>query len=260
MLGISMESTMSLTDFALNLILGSLLGTLGGLFGIGGGLIAIPALGVLFGLDQQLAQGTALVMVVPNVLLALWRYHQRNRIVLRHALTLALSSFLCAMLGSGWAVTLDAERMRLAFVGFLLMLALYNLVRVFWRVTAGSNELRYPWPWLGLLGSGAGLLGGLFGVGGAVLATPVLTSVFGTTQVVAQGLSLALAAPSTGVTLATYAVHGQVNWGLAVPLALGGLLSISWGVKLAHALPERLLRTLFAGFLLLCAVLLGLKV
>jgi uncharacterized membrane protein YfcA len=113
---------------------------------------------------------------------------------------------------------------------------------------------------LGLLGSGAGLLGGLFGVGGAVLATPVLTSVFGTTQVVAQGLSLALAAPSTGVTLATYAVHGQVNWGLAVPLALGGLLSISWGVKLAHALPERLLRTLFAGFLLLCAVLLGLKV
>jgi uncharacterized protein len=255
-----MESVMSLIDFALNLILGALLGTLGGLFGIGGGLIAIPALGVLFGLDQQLAQGTALVMVVPNVLLALWRYHQRNRIDLRHALTLALSSFLCAVLGSGWAVTLDAERMRLAFVGFLLMLALYNLVRVFWRVTAGSTELRYPWPWLALLGSGAGLLGGLFGVGGAVLATPVLTSVFGTTQVVAQGLSLALAAPSTGVTLATYAVHGHVNWALAVPLALGGLLSISWGVKLAHALPERLLRTLFAGFLLLCAVLLGLKV
>lgn len=251
---------MSLTDFVLNLILGTLLGTLGGLFGIGGGLIAIPTLGVLFGLDQQLAQGTALVMVVPNVLLALWRYHQRNRIDLRHALALALSSFLCAVLGSGWAVTLDAERMRLAFVGFLVALALYNFSRLYFRPAAGSTELRYSWPWLALLGSGAGLLGGLFGVGGAVLATPVLTSVFGTTQVVAQGLSLALAAPSTGVTLATYAVHGHVDWALAVPLALGGLLSISWGVRLAHALPERLLRALFAGFLLLCAVLLGLKV
>lgn len=42
--------------------------------------------GLLFGLDQQLAQGTALVMVVPNVLLALWGYHQRNRIDWRHAL------------------------------------------------------------------------------------------------------------------------------------------------------------------------------
>ncbi|HCP55495.1 MAG TPA: hypothetical protein DIU04_12205, partial [Pseudomonas sp.] len=51
-------------DFVLNLLLGAALGSLGGLFGIGGGLIAIPAMGVLFGLDQQMAQGTALVMVV----------------------------------------------------------------------------------------------------------------------------------------------------------------------------------------------------
>ena len=64
-------------------------------------------LGVLFGLDQQLAQGTALVMVVPNVLLALWRYHQRNRIELRHALPLAACSFCSLGLGrSGrWAST-----------------------------------------------------------------------------------------------------------------------------------------------------------
>lgn len=251
---------MNLIDLALNLSLGVLLGSLGGLFGIGGGLIAIPALGLLFDLDQQLAQGTALVMVVPNVLLALWRYHQRNRIDPRHALTLALSSLLCATLGAGWAVTLDAERMRLAFVGFLVALALYNLARVYWRTAAGSNELRHPWPWLAALGSGAGVIGGLFGVGGAVLATPVLTSLFGTTQVMAQGLSLALAAPSTGVTLATYALHGHVDWALAVPLAVGGLLSIGWGVKFAHALPERLLRALFAGFLLLCAVALGFRV
>lgn len=251
---------MNLIDFLLNLLLGVSLGTLGGLFGIGGGLLAIPALGVLFGLDQQLAQGTALVMVVPNVLLALWRYHQRNRIDLRHALTLAASSFLCALLGARWAVTLDAERMRVAFVAFLVALACYNLSRVYWRTAAGSSELRQPWPWLALLGSGAGLLGGLLGVGGAVLATPVLTGLFGTTQVMAQGLSLALAAPSTGVTLATYALHGHVDWALALPLALGGLLSISWGVRFAHALPERLLRALFAGFLLLCALLLGLRV
>lgn len=251
---------MNLIDIVLNLILGAFLGTLGGLFGIGGGLIAIPALGVLFGLDQQLAQGTALVMVVPNVLLALWRYHQRNRIDVRHALTLGITSFAFALLGAGWAVTLDAERMRMAFVAFLVALALYNFSRVYFRPAAGSTELRHPWPWLGALGGFAGLLGGLFGVGGAVLATPVLTSVFGTTQVVAQGLSLALAAPSTGVTLATYALHDHVDWALAIPLAVGGLLSISWGVKFAHALPERLLRALFAGFLLVCAVLLGLKV
>lgn len=75
-------------EIVMFVLLGAAMGTLGGLFGIGGGLVAIPALGVLFGLDQQLAQGTALLMVLPNVLLALWRYNQRNRILLRNALML----------------------------------------------------------------------------------------------------------------------------------------------------------------------------
>ncbi|UVJ42733.1 sulfite exporter TauE/SafE family protein [Pseudomonas sp. LS1212] len=246
-------------ELVMYMALGAALGTVGGLFGIGGGLIAIPALGVLFGLDQQLAQGTALVMVVPNVLLALWRYHQRNRIEMRHAMPLALAAFAFAWLGSVWAVGLDARAMRQGFVLFLIALATYNLARMFMRKVEPSSEMRQPWPWLGVLGAGSGVLGGLFGVGGAVLATPVLTSVFGTTQVVAQGLSLALAAPSTAVTLVTYGVHQHVNWAMGIPLAVGGLLSISWGVKLAHALPEKVLRSLFCGFLVLCAVMLAFK-
>ena len=75
-------------DFAMYTALGLALGALGGLFGIGGGLIAIPVLGLWFGLDQQIAQGTALVMSVPNVFLALYRYNQRNKIDLRQALPL----------------------------------------------------------------------------------------------------------------------------------------------------------------------------
>ena len=244
-------------DMAMYVVLGIALGTVGGLFGIGGGLIAIPVLGVLFGLDQQIAQGTALVMVVPNVMLALWRYHQRNRIELRHAVPLSLCSFVFAWLGSIWAVGLDAHSMRLGFVGFLVALAVWNVARMFMKVAPASAELRYAWPWLGVLGSFAGTMGGLFGVGGAVVATPILTSVFGTTQVVAQGLSLALAAPSTLVTLVTYGVHHSVDWGVGLPLAVGGLLSISWGVKLAHALPEKVLRAMFCVFLVVCAVMLG---
>ncbi|MFY0731428.1 sulfite exporter TauE/SafE family protein [Pseudomonas sp. NFX15] len=242
------------------LIFGAALGTLGGLFGIGGGLIAIPLLGVLFGLDQQIAQGTALVMVVPNVMLALWRYHQRNRIELRHALPLAVMGFCFAWLGSIWALGIDAQTMRVGFVAFLVALSVYNLLRMFASSTPAVSQMNYSWPWLGVLGAASGAMGGLFGVGGAVVATPVLTSLFGTSQVVAQGLSLALALPSTGVTLVTYAVHQQVNWMIGVPLAVGGLMSISWGVKIAHALPERLLRGLFCGFLVLCAVMLAFKV
>ncbi|WP_338802616.1 sulfite exporter TauE/SafE family protein [Pseudomonas sp. RSB 5.4] len=247
-------------EFLLYLLFGAALGTLGGIFGIGGGLIAIPLLGVWFGLDQQIAQGTALVMVVPNVMLALWRYHQRNRIELRHALPLAVMGFCFAWIGSIWAVGIDAQTMRIGFVAFLVVLSAYNLLKMFGKKTAVTSEMRYSWPWLGVLGAASGTMGGLFGVGGAVVATPVLTSLFGTTQVVAQGLSLALALPSTGVTLVTYAVHHEVDWMIGLPLAIGGLASISWGVKIAHAMPERLLRGLFCGFLVLCAVMLAFKV
>ena len=247
-------------EFFMYLAFGAALGTLGGIFGIGGGLIAIPLLGVLFGLDQQIAQGTALVMVVPNVMLALWRYHQRNRIELHHALPLASMGFCFAWIGSIWAVGIDAQTMRIGFVAFLIALSAYNLMRMFLASAPASSQMNYGWPWLGVLGAASGTMGGLFGVGGAVVATPVLTSLFGTTQVVAQGLSLALALPSTGVTLVTYAVHHQVDWWVGVPLAIGGLMSISWGVKIAHAMPERLLRALFCGFLVLCAVMLAFKV
>jgi uncharacterized membrane protein YfcA len=66
-----------------------------------------------------------------------------------------------------------------------------------------------------------------------------------------------LAAPSTSVTLLTYGLHHSVDWQMGAALAVGGLLSISWGVKLAHALPERVLRMMFCGFLVVCAVLLA---
>ena len=51
---------------AFNIGLGAVLGVAGGLLGIGGGLIAIPILGFLYGMDQHMAQGTALVMIVPK--------------------------------------------------------------------------------------------------------------------------------------------------------------------------------------------------
>ena len=59
-------------DFIVNIMIGGLLGLFGGLLGIGGGLFAIPTLSLLYGMDQQLAQGTALAMVVPNIVLGIY--------------------------------------------------------------------------------------------------------------------------------------------------------------------------------------------
>ena len=101
-------------------------------------------------------------------------------------------------------------------------------------------------------------MSGLFGVGGAFIAPPVLTAWFGVRQVEAQGLALALVCPGTFVALGTYANAGQVDWGLGVPLAIGGIAAIPIGVAAAHRLPERRLRLAFCGMLALTAGLLAL--
>ena len=56
---------------------GAAIGFLGGLLGIGGGLIAIPALVLLFSMSQQSVQGTALIMVLPAITLTVRKYNQR---------------------------------------------------------------------------------------------------------------------------------------------------------------------------------------
>lgn len=241
---------------ALNLILGAALGVAGGLLGIGGGLIAIPVLGCLYGMDQHLAQGTALVMIVPNVLVGLYRYHQRHRIDLRSVATIAVFSTTSTWLAARLAGHISANGLHTAFALFLVTLAAY-----FGFLSKGAADTdsaphaaqakKMPRTALPLLGIASGGMSGIFTVGGGLVVVPALVSLFGVQQTRAQGMALALVVPSALVALSTYAQGGHVAWSVGLPLALGGILSVSWGVLLAHKFPAARLRILF------CLVLLG---
>ncbi|HEX3882218.1 MAG TPA: sulfite exporter TauE/SafE family protein [Stellaceae bacterium] len=237
--------------------LGAALGVAGGVFGFGGGAIAIPLLGLMFGFSQHMAQGTAVVMVVPNLLLSFWRYrlhgHLDMRIIGALAGGAALASYPAARLANG----LDGHALRLAFAAGIVLLA----VMIAWRALrpASAHPPRKPlrWGWTAVLGIIGGVCSGLFGTGGAMIAPPALTAYFGVRHATAQGMALALVIPGSTIALATYAAAGNVDWRVGIPLAIGGALSVSVGVALAHRLPERRLRLGFSGLLLLTAALLA---
>ena len=239
-------------------VLGAAIGVTGGVFGIGGGAVAIPVLGLLCGLDQQSAQGTALVMIVPNVLLSFWRYRQRGRVDLRIAAMLAAFALVSTYPAARWATGLDPRSLRLAFAGFLAVFALVIAHRALARPRA-APRLPVHWGWSALLGIAGGIVSGFFGVGGALIAPPVLTAWFGVRQAEAQGLSLALVAPGAIVAFIAYAEAGKVDWPIGVPLALGGVLLVSLGVALAYRLPERRMRLLFGCLLVATAALMALR-
>ena len=233
------------------LALGAALGFVGGLFGIGGGIIVIPLLVLGFGLDQAVAQGTALVMMVPNLLIGWWRYNQRHPVALKTALQIGVLACTTTWLVAHLATRLPSDLMRMVFALFLLLVALRMLRQTPANRTvkaAKPRDLRYM-PLVGVLG---GSSMGLLGVGGGLVATPVLTGWFGQRQTVAQSLSLALVAPSSIIALITYSSAHRVDWALGLPLAAGGLFTVSAGVALAHRLPERRMRVAFA-YMVLCA-------
>ena len=103
--------------------LGGMAGLLGGLFGVGGGFLVIPLLGFFYGMDQQTAQGTVLIMVVPNVVWAFSRYRRRFGVDLRMAATIAGSALIATYPTARLATGLDPHVLRLAFAVFLAAIA-----------------------------------------------------------------------------------------------------------------------------------------
>lgn len=231
------------------LSLGAALGFFGGLFGIGGGIIAIPLLVLGFGMNQALAQGTALVMMVPNLLVGWWRYQQRHPAPWRTALGVGVLAAGTTWATSHLATQLAPALLRQLFSVFLVSVALRMFADARRAATADTGGTADPRliPLVGVVG---GSSMGLLGVGGGLVATPLLTRFFGLRQTSAQSVALALVAPSSVIALATYAHAQRVDWTMGLPLAASGLFTVSAGVALAHRLPERTLRRAFAGMML----------
>ena len=234
-------------SIAIDLVLGVLLGAVGGLLGIGGGLIAIPMLAICYGMDQHMAQGTALVMITPNVLIGFVRYRQRNPIDLRSTAWLCAAAIATTALAAQWTVRVSGAQLRMGFALFLIVLASYFMWQLRTRDAAAATPV--PRRFLPLVGVLSGGMSGLFSVGGGLVAVPALVSLFGMTQTQAQGIALALVIPGSLVALFTSAHAGHVSWTVGIPLAVGGLVSVSWGVALAHRFSPARLRLTF------CAVL-----
>lgn len=239
---------------------GACLGWLGGVVGIGGGLLAVPLLSFVLGQNQQLAQGTALVMVLPNVILGLIRYAQRGGLKLRLAVPLSAAAFPANFVGAYEATHIQSATLRAGFVVFAMALAAISASRGLMKgVVPTSNAPERSCLWAPGIGIFAGLLNGLFGVGGGVFAVSFMSIVYRLSQVTAQGFGLALVVPAAAVGLSTYSLYGKVDWVVGGSLAIGGTLTVARGVQKAHLLPDRTLRFTFAGLALITALALFLR-
>lgn len=106
------------------------------------------------------------------------------------------------------------------------------------------------------IGIASGFLSALFGVGGGVVVVPALVLLLGYGPRVATGTSLAAIGITALAGTFSYSLFDHVHWGSAALVGFPALVGSIAGVRLQHQLSSRFLTRLFAGFLVVVAVLL----
>ncbi len=106
------------------ILIGLAAGMLGGLVGIGGGLIIVPALIYLLAFSQKEAQGTSLgILLLPIGILGVWQYYKAGYVDMRVVWLVAAGFLLGSYFGSKIALALPQETVKKIFAFFMILLA-----------------------------------------------------------------------------------------------------------------------------------------
>lgn len=232
---------------------GVMLGITGGLLGIGGGIIAIPLLTYIFGFSQHQAQGTALLLIVPNVLFGCYIYHQRQPLRIKSVILMAICAGVFSFLSARLTIFIPDRYLQILFSLFLAAMGLQYLFPLQSSTLSKGKYLFFNERHLPLVGIISGLMSGLFSVGGGLIVTPILVTFFGYNQTYAQGYALAMVVPGAIAALVSSILADNVSWNTGIPVAIGCMVSISIGVSIAYKISPNKMRMIFSMALFLAA-------
>lgn len=238
-------------------LVGALGGLLSGLFGVGGGILMIPLLVLIAGLDQRRAAATSLVAIVPTALAGSVTYGLNGEVDVLAAALLAVGGILGSLIGGRLLRRLPLGILRWLFIALLLLVAARMALLVPERADAADLEVGSA---IGLIGVGLviGIVSGLFGIGGGVIAVPALIALFGFGDLLAKGTSLLMMIPTALTGSIGNARAGLIDIPAAVIAGISAVAASFGGVALAFLIPPRLSGLIFAALLLVSAAQLAL--
>ena len=111
------------------ILLGLFTASIAASMGIGGGVIYVPVLVMVFGFDQHIAQGTSLAVIFPTVIVATIAHTRLKNVEWHLSIPIGIAGVIGAIVGAQFALRLPAELLRRLFGIFLVLLAL----RMAWR-------------------------------------------------------------------------------------------------------------------------------
>ena len=253
-----------MTEILLYLLTGAAAGLSAGLLGIGGGLIIVPILFFIFSHQQipsehvmHMALATSLATIIVTSVSSARAHHERGAVLWRIVFDLSPGIVIGAWLGAMFASALASEILKPVFGVFELLVAIHLMVN--YRPAAHTTSITRTKSITG--GTVIGSISSVVGIGGGTLTVPFLLwhnisirnavatsaacgfpiAVAGTAGYVISGWN------TTGLPAYTL---GYVNLSVFALIIITSIVTAPVGANLAHKLPERTLRIIFAIFLL----------
>lgn len=252
-------------------------GLLGSLVGVGGGIIAVPALTLLMGVDIRSAIAASIVAVIATSSGAASGYVRQRLTNLRLAMLLETATAAGALCGAFLAAAVSGRWLYLLF-GLVLVYTAWSMSR---KPPHASRALPAdPWAdrlklhtsyfdkalnreiayrvsrtkWGLAVSYAAGVLSGLLGIGGGVLKVPVMNLAMGIPLKVCTATSNFMIGVTAATGAAVYFTRGDVQPFIAAPVAVGVLLGAKLGSRLLGRLHSRWIRLAFVVVLLVSSV------
>ncbi|WP_022886100.1 sulfite exporter TauE/SafE family protein [Glaciibacter superstes] len=240
-------------DWLWLVLIGLVAGFLSGLFGVGGGVLLVPALIGLLRFDIRKAAGTSLAAIVPTTVVGVIAYVLNDAVDWVAAALLAAGSIVGAQLGSHLLSRLPRAALRWGFIVFIVVV----IVSLFLVIPSRDATIDLT---IGVvvgivaLGLLTGILSGLLGIGGGAVVVPMLILLFGASDLVAKGTSLAMMIPTAlSGTFANMRRH-NVDLSAAAVIGISACATTAFGAIAAAAVPPFVGNVLFAAFLAFIAV------
>ncbi len=245
------------------LALGVFAGVMAGLLGVGGGLIIVPGVAWVLGLNgvstavvMHMAIGTSLATIVVTSIASIRAHHARRAVIWPAFWRLAPGIVIGALIGARIAHLLPSGILKTVFAVFVLIIAAQM---AFGGKPAPHRSLPGWWG-MGAAGGVIGAVSAIVGIGGGSLTVPFLSwcnvkirEAVATSA--ACGLPIAVSGAAGFVfngwnhpALPNWSV-GYVSLPALLTIAVASMLAAPFGAKLAHTLPTMMLKRVFAVFL-----------
>jgi uncharacterized protein len=251
-------------------------GFLGALTGLGGGVVLVPTLALLFGVDVRYAIGASLVSVIATSSGSAAAYVKEGYSNIRIGMFLEIATTLGALLGAFLATRVTTQTIAIVF-GLVLF---YSAFESFFQIEREADKSSDPDPlatWLKLDGDypagnshrhyhvrhvpaglglmfGAGALSGLLGIGSGAVKVIAMDRVMRIPFKVSTTTSNFMIGVTAAASAGIYLSRGYIEPGLAMPVMLGVLAGALAGTKVLVVAPVPTLRKIFAGVIVLLAV------